>query len=85
MSLRPKSKSSSTSVFLKSHKFSLTSHILRKAKKREPMDSAERRRSETDIGGGPRNSADARPSLDLSSDPMLESNLALRKLSEAFG
>lgn len=49
------------------------------------MDSAERRRSETDIGGGPRNSADARPSLDLSSDPMLESNLALRKLSEAFG
>lgn len=49
------------------------------------MDSAERRRSETDIGGGPRSSADARPSLDLSSDPMLESNLALRKLSEAFG
>ncbi|CCD65289.2 Protein kinase C-like 2 [Caenorhabditis elegans] len=84
MSLRPKQKSSSTSVFLKSHKFSLTSHILRKAKKRETMDSAERRRSETDIGGGPRNSADARPSLDLSSDPMLESNLALRKLSEAF-
>ncbi|CAI2357624.1 unnamed protein product [Caenorhabditis sp. 36 PRJEB53466] len=84
MSLRPKQKSSSTSSFLKSHKFSLTSHILRKAKKRENMDSAERRRSETDIGGGPRNSADARPSLDLSSDPMLESNLALRKLSEAF-
>ncbi|CAB3400255.1 unnamed protein product [Caenorhabditis bovis] len=84
MSLRPKQKSSSTSSFIKSHKFSLTSHILRKTKRADNMDNAERRRSEADLGGNSR-SSETRPSLDLTSDPMLESNLALRKLSEAFG
>ncbi|CAD6190553.1 unnamed protein product [Caenorhabditis auriculariae] len=48
------------------------------------MEAGERRRSEADVTGRTGTDYSARPSLDLTADPMYESNLALRKLSEAF-